>query len=216
MRPDQLAERYPRLFHMAWDGSWENIKRRGLLSSQALVTEYGVSAEQRETLLATHRPTWVEIKSAALPNATIRDQKPMSDEGVRKALGGGDPKKWYRLLNSMVFFWPTKERLKTMMSARAYEGMRHDLLVVDTARLVETCGKAVRISPMNSGATKPFPHPRDFNLFKKLSDFPFDQRLKSHGIAKAVAEVCVLDRVDEIEKIVLDVQNVEVGDLDNL
>lgn len=216
MQPEQVSQYYPRLFHMAWDGSWDSIKLNGLLSSEALVEMYGLSATQKAKILTSHRPSWIEIESAGLPKAVIRDQRPMSDNGLRKALGGEDPSKWYQLINSMVFFWPTKERLKTMMSASAYKGMRHDLLIVDTARLIEACGESVRISPMNSGATRPFAHPRDFDLFKEISRFPFDERLRTHTVKKAVAEVCVLDRVDNIEDLLIEVKNIDISEVDNI
>lgn len=35
--PGELAERYPRLFHMAAAGSWPSIERHGLLSTSALL-----------------------------------------------------------------------------------------------------------------------------------------------------------------------------------
>jgi hypothetical protein len=213
VHPEQLAEYYPRLFHMAWNDSWPSIEKNGLLSTKALLDHYQINDVSKKKLIKEHRPHWVEIKAANLPTAVVRDQKPMSDAGVRRALAGEEPSEWYDLLNSMVFFWPTKGRLKTMMSAQAYKGMRHDLIVVDTQRLVETYLSDIRISSMNSGATKPKAHPRDLNLFKCIADFPLDKRLKSHGPAKAIAEVCVIDRVGNISDMIIDVMNVTVEDL---
>lgn len=201
---------------MAWQGSWESIKKNGLLSTQSLVELYQLNEIECEDLLQKHRPDWVEIVSAEHGAATVRDQKPMSDEGVRKALGGIDPSDWYSLLNSMVFMWPTVDRLRTMMGAKAYAGMRHDLLIIDTAKLVDRYSGEIRLSPMNSGATKPFPHPRDLQLFKKIDSFPFDERLKSHRVAKAIAEVCVVGAVPDIADIVTDVRAVSIDDLDAL
>lgn len=213
MTPDQLIKHYPRLYHMAWAGSWKNIRKRGLLSTKALVSESEMSTEEKEKFLTTHR--WDIVNCAKIPGVTIRDQKPMSDDTVRAALDGGDPREWYRLLNSMVFFWATKERLKTMMRAPTYKCMRHDLLVVDTARLIESCRDDIRISHMNSGATKP-PNKRCFDLFKTLEEFPFDSRRK-YGIKKAIAEICVRDRVENIEHIVCCFrQDVDIGVLDSL
>lgn len=214
MRPEQLAEHYPQLFHMAWQGSWDSIRKRGLLSTQSLVQLCGLGEDERNSILQQHRPNWVEISSPQIGTATVRDQKPMDDAGVRKALGGGDPRRWYELLNSMVFLWPTLDRLRTMMGARAYAGMSHDLLLIDTAKLVIRHENNIRLSPMNSGATKPFPHPRDLQLFRTFNEFPFDARLKSHKQAKAVAEVCVVRAIPDIADLVVEVRTVSLDDLD--
>jgi len=217
MRPEQLAEHYPQLFHMAWPGSWAGIREHGLRSTQSLVELYKTDSQKSHAILQQHRSESVAITCAGLPDATIRDQKPMSDKGVCKALGVNDPGPWYTLLNSMVFLWPTVERLRTMMGARAYIGMRHDLLVVGTAKLVERHRDGIRLSRMNSGATQPIPYPRDLDLFKRFEEFPFDQRLKSHRQAGAIAEVCVVDGIQDIENVVDDVHpKITVNDLDNL
>lgn len=211
MQSEELVECYPRLFHIAWEGSWPNIRRHGLLSTRALMDLYEVESAAKRRILGQHRSHWVEIRREGLARAVVRDQKPMSDEGVRRALGANvHLADWYYLLNSMVFFWPTKKRLLTMMSARAYWGMRHDVLVVDTEKLLVGREGDIRISPMNSGATKPFPHPRSMEMFKGISDYPFEQRLRRYREEGAIAEVCVVDGVKNIEACVLEVRTVTV------
>ena len=56
-----------------------------------------------------------------------------------------------------------------MMGAGAYRGMRRDLIVVDTQRLLDLKEDEILVSPMNSGATNPFPHPRSLDLFKSCN-----------------------------------------------
>ena len=207
MRPKELWRTYPRLYHIAWGGSWPNIRKHGLLSSKALLRLYGKSADEIATLTRCRRPHWVPIECPGRPSAVLRDQKPLTDAGLRIALDGkAEPCEWYDLINSMVFFWPTKNRLKTMISASAYEQVRHDVLVVDTRELVRLAREDIRLSRMNSGSTKPFPHPRDMTLFKSFSDYPFESRRKKYGKANAVAEVCVLNGVKLIAEAVLDVK----------
>ena len=209
MQPRDLVNNYPRLFHIAWAGSWPSIKEHGLLSTKALIELYELDADESMKLVCEHRPHWVEIYRKGLPRAVIRDQKPMSDEGLRQALGGRvEPGKWYKLLNSMVFFWPTKKRLMTMLSAKAYRGMRHDVIIVDTQKLLERKEREIRISPMNSGATKPFSYPRGMGIFRELRDYPFEERMKKYSVEGAVAEVCVRDRVEEIATCVQKVKTV--------
>ncbi|MCY4260875.1 MAG: hypothetical protein OXC91_11495 [Rhodobacteraceae bacterium] len=216
MRPEQLTEHYPRLFHMAWPGSWTSVRRNGLLSTQSLVELSKLGPEESCAILRQHRPESIEISCYGLCTATIRDQKPMDDKGVCRALRVDDPAPWYELLNSMVFFWPTIKRLRKMMGAKAYKGMRHDLLVVDTEKLVDRHHDKIRLSRMNSGATKPYPHPRCMGLFKTFEEFPFDERLKQRGRAMAIAEVCVVGSIPDIADVVVDVHAVTLDNLGDL
>ena len=148
----------------------------------------------------------MEIDCPGRPRAVLRDQKPLTDEGLRRALPESvEPWEWYDLINSMVFFRPTKERLKKMISASAYRDVSHDVLVVDTRTLVRLEEPNIRLSRMNSGCTKPMPHPRDMDLFKPLRDYPFPSSRSRSAIAKAVAEVCVVDGVPRIAEAVLEV-----------
>lgn len=217
MRSSDLGDSYPRLYHMAWDGSWPSIREHGLLSTQRLLQLYGLDELRVRRLTREHRPHWVDIEGNGLPTAVVRDQKPMSDDGLRRALQGrAKLNEWYVLLSSMVFFWPTKDRLLRMMGAGAYVGMRHDLLIVDTARLVDAHVGAIRLSPINSGATRPIPHPRDLSLFKTIAEYPFEERKRRRGLGSAVAEVCVVGAVENIEDYVIDVASVTLSEARDL
>ena len=48
MKEADLLEHYPRLWHMAEDGSFKSIRKNGLLSTTALLDLYGISGEERE------------------------------------------------------------------------------------------------------------------------------------------------------------------------
>lgn len=205
MHPHELCRYYPQIYHIAWEGSWPSIKEYGLLSSKALLRSYGKSEEEIVELTQKRRSHWVEICCPGRPPATLRDQKPLTDKGLLKVLGGAlEPWEWYDLINSMVFFWPTKKRVETMIKARAYRSIRHDLIVVSTKKLVQLESANIRLSRMNSGTTLWY-HSRDKFLFKRFSDYPFDSRLKSVGQARAIAEVCVKDSVDQIADAVISV-----------
>lgn len=214
MRPEDLWGHYPVLYHIGWGGSWPSIKEHGLLSAKALLQLYGKSDKEIAKLTQARRAHWVEIDCPGRPRAMLRDQKPMTDEGLRRALPDSvEPRHWYELINSMVFFWPTKKRLKTMISASAYRRVIHDVLVVDTKTLVRLEEPHIRLSRMNSGSTKPMPHPRDMNLFKRLEDYPFETRRRKQGKEGAVAEVCVEGRVEEIREAVVDVKRGLPGEI---
>jgi len=108
----ELVALYPRLWHMAHEGSWPSIRDRGLMSVTAILDAYGISGAQRFALESTHRPECVTLREAGLPFAVLRDQKPMSDGRLEACLDDGlSPKDWYELLNSRSFFWLSPSRV---------------------------------------------------------------------------------------------------------
>ena len=105
MKEADLLEHFPRLWHMAEDGSFESIRKNGLLSTTALLELYGVSGEEREKLERRHRPECVTITKKGLPDAIVRDQKPMREGPLSGCLTDGlTLADWYQILNDRVFF----------------------------------------------------------------------------------------------------------------
>ena len=199
---------------MATEGSWPSIEKYGLQCTKTLLDRYKASTVQRDNLLLKHRPESVAISSIEYPNATIRDQKPMSDKGLQKALGGScTTAEWYELLNSRVFFWLTEERLKTMLGARTYKNSKHDVLTIDTRKLVNDYSDRILLSPMNSGNTKPFPHPRTPAIFQSIQAFPFAERRKTRKLKDTVVELTVETSVPNIADYVIDVSTISIADL---
>ena len=206
----ELANAYPRLYHMAGAGSWPSIQTHGLLSTTSLLDLFGVIGERRISLEERHRPTSVVIRHKNHGSAVVRDQKPMSDEGLVRALGGKlTPRDWYVLLNRRVFFWVTPARLRTLMDARAYKDLRKTILVLDTRLVLLAHAPAVLLCPMNSGATKPMPHPRGSSTFLPLSSYPFEDR-RSAG-KEAVVELTVEGGVQNVSRLALRVEEVGGG-----
>jgi hypothetical protein len=82
--PDQLsgdyvAERWPKLYHMAEAGSWPSIECHGLLSTSSLLDLFDVQGEDRESIEAMRRPESVRITHPEHGEAWIRDNKPMNE-----------------------------------------------------------------------------------------------------------------------------------------
>jgi hypothetical protein len=131
----------------------------------------------------------------------------MDDIGLKRALRNGlTPAQWYEILNQKVFFWPTPQRLQTMLDAKAYRGKRHTILVVDTLSLLKSHLPKVLLSPINSGATKPFPHERGLETFLPLEDYPYLARRHARGDDNAIAEVAVPGAVSNITQLVITVE----------
>jgi len=203
MDPELLIRTFPRLYHMAHVDAWDGICRHGLLSTCALLDLFEINGAHRHQIEMCQRKRCVIIEHPVYGRAVIRDNMPMDDIGLRRALKGMTPSEWYRLLNGKVFFWLTEERLAKLLSAGAYRSSEHCVLTINTRSLVERHADKVWLCPMNSGCTKPFPHPRSIDIFRRIADYPFDHwRRRKGGARKAIVELAVDGAVSDITALV--------------
>jgi hypothetical protein len=201
---DELLTDCPTLFHMAERGSWQSICKRGLLSTTALLDLYKIKGKERAKIESERRPQGVPLTAPALPRAVVRDQQPMDDAGLRRCLPPHiAPADWYRLLNSKVFFWLTRERLLLLLGARPYRNESHDVIEVQSRSLVQAYYDKIWLCPMNSGCTKPFPHPRDAQTFRRIPDYPYAERRRKKKAGERVVELAVDYGVPDIQKFVV-------------
>ena len=96
------------------------------------------------------------------------------------------PRQWYEFLNSKVFFWAEVDRLYRM--ARAYLAPAREVIVVDTRGLIEAYHDRIRLSHMNSGATRSVQHRRSYATFCRIEEYS----------RKDIAEVCVDNGVPDL------------------
>jgi hypothetical protein len=197
--PEELSELYPRLYHMAEADSWESIMRFGLLSTSALLDRFGIDGDERQNIELLRRGRSYEISHPAHGRVVIRDQKPIIESKLHAALQNCTLEEWYKLLNGRVFFWLTKERLSTLLSARQYRDKPHTVLTLDTRSLAKDYVNSITLSPMNSGNTLPIAHPRGRATFSRMQDYPFQERLK-RGPYYTVVELAVEVGVPDIVK----------------
>lgn len=205
---EMLISDCPTLFHMAERGSWNSIKQYGLLSTSALLDHYAVEQHRRIEIESRHRPKSVEVTREGLPRAVVRDQIPMSDAGLRRALPNRiSPADWYELLNSKAFFWLSEERLHRLTNAKAYRDREHDVLEVDTRSLIDAHMASIWLCPINSGCTKPIPHPRDENVFARISDYPYaywsKRRSRRERVVELAVDHSVMDIRDHVKRVVV-------------
>jgi hypothetical protein len=111
--PKMFSELYPHLYHMAHEDAWEQIRRYGLLSTSTLLSLWEVKGKQRSAIEREVRRNEVELRHPRHGKVVIRDQKPLYERKLRKALIDCTVQEWCQLLNRRVFFWPTVERLVT-------------------------------------------------------------------------------------------------------
>lgn len=214
MTEEEIIELYPRLWHMAEDGSWPSIQQHGLLSTTALLDLYGYAPTDpfRIAVEEQRRAESVPISRPGLANAVIRDQKPMSDGALLKCLDGGlTPTDWYRTLNAKVFFWLSRERLRRLLGAKAYRDQPQTVLTIDTRSLVEANVGYIMLSPINSGSTIMNPVRRGPQTFKAPADYPFAEWKKKRNARDAVVELTVAGQVVPMAQHVLAAHRVHQG-----
>ncbi|MDQ6770335.1 MAG: hypothetical protein M3Z54_10145 [Gemmatimonadota bacterium] len=212
MKLEQLVNAYPRLYHMATEGSWESIRKYGLLSTSAILDLFAMPSGTRDLLESQRRPRIVPLKDPRIGSFEIRDNSPIDDAGLRRALQDGlTPRDWYQTINGRVFFWVSEHRLEGMLGARAYRNKRHCVLTIDTSLLLAVHERDTWLSPMNTGATKPFPFPRGRNTFQRIRDFDFTARRRVAPLRNAVVELTVDYSVKNIAEYVIRVEGRQVG-----
>jgi hypothetical protein len=193
IKAKEFVARYPRLYHATRVGGWCLIDQIGILSTSALLDHFEVNGKDRENIESKHRAGSVEIPDRPCPCATIRDQKPMSENALRRCLVGMTPREWYELLNRKVFFWVTEDRLNRLLAA--YPGEGHDVITIDTARLVERYSNKIKLSHINAGAAGPAFAKRGRDLFKSFEEFPTGlwRQEGKRAVAELTIENCVKD-----------------------
>ena len=189
MTANQLSSHYPCLYHMAEPDAWPSICRHGLLSTEAVLDLLSPAHNLREQLLTQRRAQIVELRDPRYGTFRLRDQKPLNDTLLAAALTDMSVGDWYRLLNGKVFFWPTRERVLTLLTARAYRYREHAVITVDTAALLDRHVGRITLSRINSGATLYRPVPRGSNTFRVLADWPSDTLPRAGRLRRPVAEV---------------------------
>ena len=149
----KFVEKHPKLYHMAEAGSWCSIRKHGLLSVAALLDLFKVKGKQRDALYSNWRCKSVPIQNSVSGKAVIRDQHPIPPERLKNVLCEGlCPREWYEILNSKCFFWVTEERLIRML--KAYGNRTHDVITLDTRKLLDKHSERIAISHINTGSVR--------------------------------------------------------------
>lgn len=212
MTEDELIERHPTIWHMAADGSWPSIRDHGLLSVTALLDLYGMTGAARVPIESARRPQCVTLKADGLPEAVVRDNKPMFETSLVKCLQDGlTPREWYEILNRKSFLWVERERLERLLKAKAYAKDPQVVLTVDTKSLVERHRKSILLSAINSGQTLYVPQPRGTATFQPIAGFPTGVGRIGTKTKPKIVELTVEGGVPDIADMVLKVERVENG-----
>lgn len=206
MELDEFNRHFPTLYHMAERNSWRSILRHGLLSTEALLDLFEVRGQLREKLLFERRPESVRVDHPEHGSAVIRDQIPLRVGPLAECLIDMSIRDWLALLNRRVYLWPTLDRLRRFMSARAYRDREHDVLYFSTAALLERGVKGVYLAAINTGSTIYSPRPRGVETFHRIADYPFEERRKLRGVQNAVAEVAIDREIPAVAEVLTRVE----------
>ena len=213
MDPDLLIELHPEAFHVTEGGAWESIRRNGLLSTAALLDRLRIFGEERESIESQIRPDSVELSGDGLGRIVIRDNRPLREHILARCLETSVPE-WCRLLNRRVFLWTTERRARRHLGARGHRDGPRDLIVLDTARLLERHLEEITLCAFNSGsALYPNAPTRGRASFVTVHDFPYDAWRSRRAAREVVVEICVDRHIPDIEHLVRRVERIAPGRL---
>jgi hypothetical protein len=202
---DHIAERWPRLFHMAEAGSWPSIRRNGLLSTTALLDRFEISGPERAAIESRRRAQAVELHHPSLGSARIRDNKPINETVLQRTLVGMSLSQWYETLNGRVFFWLTRRRLDRLREARSYRGRPHDLVIVDTAALLRSYLDEVELAHLNTGAVhRGANYSRGAGTFRRIEQYSWQARL-AVAPREPIVELTISYAVPDIADLIVSV-----------
>jgi hypothetical protein len=196
---EQLAAKYPLLWHMADPRNIPGILARGLLSTSALLELLGLGTKERCVHERERRPDNVVFNHSTYGTVVLRDQKPLSIARLKTALTTGSTGDFLAFINGRVFFWPTEKRLATMNGARAYADLPQLVLVVRSASLFAAHEEHIRLSRINSGATMPFAWARSIATFQTLPDYEWSPGKRQ--VAEITIERGVPDIWNHVERL---------------
>lgn len=196
---------------MAEAEAWLSIQKHGLRSTEALLDLFEIRGEQRAQILEARRPQIVPITHPIHGTALIRDNKPLKDSFLENCLTDMTVPQWYADLNGKVFFWVTEERLDELLSARAYRNRAHDVITVDTRRLIDAHLADVTLASFNTGATiYPNAPPRGSETFQPVASYDGDTT-RANRLRRPVVELTVNRIVADIEAVAIRAERREHG-----
>ena len=201
---------YPRVYHVAHEEAWPGIRRRGLLSTSALLDLFEVCGPVREQVEAQRRPQSVAITHPVHGSAVIRDQKPLSEAKLLRCLEDMSPRQWYEALNRRVFFWCTRHDMLGMQMARAYRDHVNLIITVDSRALLLAHHERCILARINTGATR-FPTPRGTKTFCPFSEWPPDIRPRALDLRWPPKELAVDYAVPDAVNMVVGIEKMRNG-----
>ena len=182
----------------------------GLLSTRSLVNLYKPDPAVRSMILDQIRPESYRLTADGLPDATVRDQRPLKFLD-RCLLPGTTVQDFLDALNGRVFFHVAEERLHRLLGARAYRSGAHDVFTIDTEALLES-NDQIDLAPYNTGSVHvPNMPARGPSTFTPLVEYPWERWRAARGEDNAVVELTVANAA-RVENSTLKVERWAAGE----
>lgn len=201
MTPEDLAEMYPRLYHVTDFANWEGIQKHGLLSTSSILALHGMPDADRAIFERQRRPESKLLTHPEHGQAIINDNIPLIEKALIPYLDDGlAPADWYTMLNRRVFFWVTMKDAMKFLQAKAHEGQERMVLVLDTLSVAKQYAEQIEMSPINSGSAVRRPPRRGLSTFTPMlkCDYPSWRRQRGNISPDRIVELTVVRGVDVI------------------
>jgi hypothetical protein len=208
MTPDDLARRYPRLFHLTAPEALDGIMRFGLRSTTSLLRDCAMTLSERTRIETTRRPAPLLLQHEQVGKIEINDNKPLHEANLATVLDDGlTPADWLSMLNARVFFWAREEGLQTLSSAAANRTRPRLVLVINTLRLAHAYTDGIDLSPINTGSTMRQPARRGLATFTPMQSLSFEAWRRQRGRRDHVKEVAVRCDIPDIGDFIMETRH---------
>jgi len=185
--------------------NWESIQRHGLLSCSALLDLFEVEASEKKKIEENQRKENYELYHPRFGKVVLRDQKPLDEKKLKPLLIDTTTNEFIKTLNGYVFFWVRKERLDTLLNARAYRKKSHIVLTIKSQPFISKYAEQICLSPINSGSVIFGVGKRGLNTFKSIKEYDYEA-MKKKRRDDAIVELGVKHSVHNFEKYLITVE----------
>lgn len=199
MSPEEIASMHPRLFHITRPGAVRGIRNHGLLSTDSLLKLFEVAQTERQSIGTQRRSTNIIISHPMYGEATITDNRPLSETALQQCLDDGlQPADWMRLLNRRVFFWVDEKDVDVHLRASIRHGEQRIVLVFDTFSVVSAYHRHVELAAINTGSTIRRPARRGQSTFTPAHQYTYNEWRRLRGGRDRIKELTVIDGIRDV------------------
>lgn len=184
----QLADRFPDLWHVTFDGGWEGIRHHGILRAIDVAPE---SCDE-------FRADITAVSAEGARPVTLRDQK-RTRRDPTPCLEDLTPAEWWRLVNGRVYLFVREAGATDLVGSYLRRGHPQEVLKLRTTALLAPLADKVEVTTVNAGVFPRTKGPsRGRSTFVALGAHP-------NTAATKIREVTVTEPVPVPERAVVSV-----------